>query len=48
MGAGAVSDGKYFEDEGVPLGREGLLAAASRGQPLLTLQAQHPPWEKHC
>ncbi|RLV98602.1 hypothetical protein DV515_00010598, partial [Chloebia gouldiae] len=34
-----LSDGNYFEDEGLPLGREGVLAAASSGQPLLALQA---------
>lgn len=28
MDAGVVSGGKYFEDEGLPLGREGLLAAS--------------------
>lgn len=39
MGAGVVSDGKYFGDEGLPLGRGGLLAAAFSGKPLLTLQA---------
>lgn len=48
MSAGAVNDSKYFEDEGLPLAREGLLAAASCGQPLLGLQAQHPLWEKYC
>jgi len=40
--------GKSLEDEGLLLGREDLLEAASPGQTLLTLAPKHPPWEQKC